>query len=103
MVADSGAAHLMTRGDIMKNPSGLRLLLVSAVRAYSAAYSRAASREFSRRQTPMTASGLENPSSRKVWTPDFRLWSEARIEACQSSPVGCVPPAALRLRIRAIL
>jgi sortase A len=101
----------MVRSDMMKRLDGFRLLLLiglflvcvySAVRVYSAAYSRAALREFSRKQTPTTASGPENPSSRKVGTPDFRLWSEQRVEAYQSSLLGTVPPPLGVLKIATI-
>jgi sortase A len=101
----------MVSGDIMKSLSsfgflllsGLFLVLIySAVRMYSGAYSRAALREFSREQKPTTASGPENPSSRKAGTPDFRLWSEKRIEAYQSSLLGNVPPPLGVLKIPSI-
>jgi sortase A len=90
----------MVSGDIMKSLSsfgflllsGLFLVLIySAVRMYSGAYSRAALREFSQKQKSTTANGPENLSSWKAGTPDFRLWSEKRIEAYQSSLLGNVP------------
>jgi sortase A len=92
----------MVTGDMMKSLGRFGLLLLiglflvsvySAVRVYSVAYSRAALREFSRKQTLTTASGPENPSLRKAGTPNFSLWSEERIEACQSSLFGNVPPS----------
>jgi sortase A len=95
------AAQPMVSGDIMKSLSSFGFLLFlgsflvfiySAVRMYSGAYSRAAMQEFSREQKSMTASGPENPSSRKAGIPDFRLWSEKRIEAYQSGLLGNVPP-----------
>ena len=101
----------MARGDMMKGLGGYGLLLLiglflvcvySAVRVYSAAYSRAALREFSRQQTPTTASGSENPSSRKAGTPDFRLWSKERIDVYQSSLFGNVPPPLGVLKIPSI-
>jgi sortase A len=91
----------MVSGDIMKSLSSFGFLLFlgsflvftySAVRIYGEAYSRAALQEFSRKQKSMTASGRENPSSRKAGIPDFRLWSEKRIEAYQSGLLGNVPP-----------
>jgi sortase A len=91
----------MVSGDIMKSLSSFGFLLFlgsflvftySAVRMYGGAYSRAALQEFSRKQKSMTASGRENPSSRKAGIPDFRLWSEKRIEAYQSGLLGNVPP-----------
>ena len=95
------AAQPMVSGDIMKSLSSFGFLLFlgsflvftySAVRIYGEAYSRAALQEFSRKQKSMTASGRENPSSRKAGIPDFRLWSEKRIEAYQSGLLGNVPP-----------
>jgi sortase A len=91
----------MVSGDIMKSLSSFGFLLFlgsflvftySAVRMYGGAYSRAALQEFSRKQKSMTASGRENPSSRKAGIPDFRLWSDKRIEAYQSGLLGNVPP-----------
>jgi sortase A len=101
----------MVSGDIMKSLSsfgflllsGLFLVLIySAVRMYSGAYSRAALREFSQKQKSTTANGPENPPSRKAGTPDFRLWSEKRIEAYQSSLFGNVPPPLGVLKIPSI-
>jgi sortase A len=101
----------MVRSDMMKRLDGFGLLLLiglflvcvySAVRVYSAVYSRAALREFSRKQTPTTASGPENPSSRKAGTPDSRLWSKERIDAYQSSLFGSVPPPLGVLKIPSI-
>jgi len=101
----------MVSGDIMKSLSnfgfllllGLFLVLIySAVRMYSGAYSRAALREFSQKQKSTTANGPENPSSRKAGTPDFGLWSEKRIEAYQSSLLGNVPPPLGVLKIPSI-
>jgi len=101
----------MVSGNIMKNLSsfgfllllGLFLVLIySAVRIYSGAYSRAALREFSQKQESATANGPENPTSRKAGTPDFRLWSEKRIEAYQSSLLGNVPPPLGVLKIPSI-
>ena len=101
----------MVSGDSMKSLGsfgfllflGLSLVFIyGAVRIYSGAYSRAALREFSRKQKPTTASGPENPSSRKAGTPDFRLWSEKRIEAYQTSLLGNVLPALGVLKIPSI-
>jgi sortase A len=73
--------------------SGLFLVCVySAVRVYSGIYSSGALREFSRKQTSTTANGPQNPSLRNAETPDFRLWSEERVQAYQSSLLGNVPP-----------
>jgi sortase A len=101
----------MVSGDSMKSlgsfgfPLILGLFLVfvyGAVRIYSVVYSHAELREFKRNQTPTTASGPENPSSRKAGIPDFRLWSEKRIEAYQSSLLGNVPPPLGVLKIPSI-
>jgi sortase A len=101
----------MVSGDIMKSLSsfgfllflGLSLVFIyGAVRIYSGAYSRAALREFSRKQKSMTASGPENPSSRQVGTPDFCLWSEKRIEAYRGSLLGNVLPPLGVLKIPSI-
>jgi sortase A len=100
----------MVSGD-MKSLGGFGLLLLSglflvcvysAVRVYSGTYSRAALREFSRNQTSTTASGPQNLSSQKAGTPDFRLWSEERVEAYQSSPLASVPPPLGVLKIPSI-
>jgi sortase A len=101
----------MVSGDSTKSFSGFGFLLLiglflvcvySAVRAYSVAYSRAALREFSLKLAPTTANGPENPSSRKAGTPDFRLWSEERVEAYQSGLFGNVPPPLGVLKIPSI-
>jgi sortase A len=100
----------MVSGDI-KSLGGFGLLLLSglflvcvysAVRVYNETYSRAALREFSRKQTSTTASEPQNPPSRKAGTPDFRLWSEERVEAYQSSLLGNVPPPLGVLKIPSI-
>jgi len=101
----------MVRGDMMKGPDRFGLMLLiglflvcvySAVRVYSGAYSRAALREFSRKQTPTTGSGSENPSSRKAGTPGFRFRSKERIDAYKSSLFGNVPPPLGVLKIPSI-
>src|ERR1700739_4184140 len=101
----------MVRGDMMKSLGRFGLLLLiglflvcmySAVRVYSVAYSHAALREFSRRQTLTTASGPENLSSRTAGFQKFSLWSEERIEAYQSSLFGNVPPPLGVLKIPSI-
>jgi sortase (surface protein transpeptidase) len=97
----------MVNGDIMKSLGELGLLVLiglilicvySAVRTRSMTHSRESSRE----QTSTTASGPENPSSRKAGIPDFRLWSEERIEAYQRSLLGDVLPPLGVLKIPSI-
>jgi sortase A len=101
----------MVRGDMMRSLSGFGLLLLtglflvcmySAVHVYREAYSRAALREFSRKQISTTAGGPENLALRKSRIPDLRLWSEQRVEAYQSSLFGNVPPPLGVLRIPSI-
>ena len=100
----------MVSGD-MKSLSGFGFLLLSglslvcvysAIRVYSGTYSRAVLREFSRKQTSTTASEPQNPSSRRAGAPDFRLWSEERVEAYQSSLLGNVPPPLGVLKIPSV-
>jgi len=101
----------MVRGDMMKSLSGFGLLLLiglflvcmySAVHVYREASSRAALREFSRKQISTTASGPENLALRKSRIPDLRLWSEQRVEAYQTGLFGNVPPPLGVLRIPSI-
>jgi sortase A len=100
----------MIRGDSTKSLSGFGFLLLiglflvcvyCAVRVYSVAYSHAELREFSRKQTPTTVRS-ETFSSQKPGIPDFRLWSEQRVEAYQSSLLGNVPSPLGVLKIPSI-
>jgi sortase A len=101
----------MDSGDIMKSLSSFGFLLIlglslvfvyGAVRMHSGTYFRAALREFSRKQRPTTASGPEDLASRKAGSPDFRPWSEERLEAYQSSLLGNIPPPLAVLKIPSI-
>jgi sortase A len=100
----------MVSGDSMKSLGGFGFPLIlgsflvfvyGAVRIYSVAYSHAELREFSRNQTPTTVRP-EHFSSQKAGIPDFFLWSEQRIEACQSSLLGTVLPPLGVLKIATI-
>ena len=97
-------SKLMVHGNIVKTLSGFeRLLLVFGLllvcvytsgRIYSLLYSRALVREFWRDQTATSSQPVDSFQS-NPGIPDFRLWSQKRVEAYQqsltaniSSPMG---------------
>jgi sortase A len=79
----------------------LLLLLFAAVHVYDAMYSHAALRAF--RHPESTASGVPGvPSPGNLAIPDFRFWSQKRVEAYQASLIGPVQRPLSVLRIPAI-
>jgi sortase A len=102
----------MVRGNMMNALSGferlllfLGLLLVSvyaATRIYNSFYSRLAVHEFWGSHGSLTAGNSTGLSRRNPGIPDFRLWSEKRIEAYQVSLATSVPPPLGVLRITSI-
>jgi sortase A len=79
----------------------LLLLSFAAVRAYNAIYSHAAIRAFWRTQSTSSRTTTD-PSHRNLAIPDFRFWSQKRIEAYQASLVAPVQRPLGVLRISAI-
>jgi sortase A len=102
----------MVRGNMMNALSGferlllfLGLLLLSvyaAGRIYSSLYSRLAVHEFWGSHGSLTASNPTGASRRNPGIPDFRLWSEKRIEAYRLSLVASVPPPLGVLRLPSV-
>ena len=102
----------MVRGNMMKALSGferlllfLGLLLLSVyatVRIYSSLYSHRAVHEFWGSHGPLTAGNPTGASGRNHGVPDFRLWSEKRIEAYRLSLVASVQPPLGVLRIPSV-
>ena len=83
----------------------LGLLLVSvfcAVRIYSLLYSHTALLEFWHGRSSVTAGNSPGPAQRNSEIPDFRLWSEKRIEAYHLSLVTSVPSPLGVLKIPSI-
>jgi sortase A len=83
----------------------LGLLLVSvfcAAHIYNSVYSHATLLEFWHGQKPMIARDTASPFQRNFGIPDFRSWSEKRIEAYHISLVASAPPALGVLRIPSI-
>lgn len=81
---------------------GLLLLFVfAAVHVYSAIYSHAALRGFWRSQSSSVSLSVV-PSRGNSGSPDFRLWSEKRIEAYRASLVSNFPSPLGILRISSI-
>ena len=79
----------------------LMLILFAAVHIYTAIYSHAAIRVFWRSQSTSTRVSADS-SYRKIAIPDFRFWSQKRIEAYQASLIARVPGPLGVLRISAI-
>ena len=82
---------------------GLLLLSVYAAgRIYSSLYSHLAVHEFWGSHGPLAAGNPPGASRRNPGIPDFRLWSEKRIEAYGLSLVASVPPPLGVLRIPSV-
>jgi sortase A len=102
----------MLRGNIMNALSGferlllfLGLLLLSvyaAARIYRSLYSHLAVHEFWGSHGSLTPGNPTGASRRNPGIPDFRLWSEKRIEAYRLSLVASVPPPLGVLRIPSV-
>ena len=102
----------MVRGNTMKALSGferllllLGLLLLSvyaAARIYGSLYSHLAVHDFWGSHSSLTADNPTGVSLRKPEIPNFRLWSEKRIEAYRLSLVASVPPPLAVLRIPSV-
>jgi sortase A len=102
----------MLRGNMTNALSGferlllfLGLLLLSvyaAARIYSSLYSHLAVQEFWGSHGSLTAGNPAGASGRNPGIPDFRLWSEKRIEAYHMSLLASVPPPLGVLRIPSV-
>jgi sortase A len=79
----------------------LMLFLFAAVHIYTTIYSHSAIRAFWRSQSA-SARAPADSSPRNLAIPDFRFWSQKRIEAYQASLVSRVPRPLGVLRISAI-
>src|SRR5260370_42074789 len=98
----------MVRGNMMNALSGferlllfLGLLLLSvnaAGRIYSSLYSRLAVHEFWGSHGSLTASNPTGASRRNPGIPDFRFWSEKRIEDHRLTLVASGPPPVAAVR-----
>lgn len=102
----------MVRGNMMNGLSGFERLLLflglllisvySAARIYNSLYSHLAVHEFWGSHGSLTAGNPTGASQRNSGIPDFRLWSERRIEAYRLSLVASVPPPLAVLRIPSV-
>jgi sortase A len=102
----------MLRGNMMNALGGferlllfLGLLLLSvyaSARIYSSLYSHLAVHEFWGSHGSLTAGNPTGASRRNPGIPDFRLWSEKRIEAYHMSLLASVPPPLGVLRIPSV-
>jgi sortase A len=79
----------------------LMLFLFAGVHLYTAIYSHTAMRAFWSNQST-SARASANSSLRRVAIPDFRFWSQKRIEAYQASLIASTPRPLGVLRISAI-
>jgi len=102
----------MTRGHVFGDHSGferlllfLGVLLVSifvAAHVYTAIYSHIVLREFWRNKTVAISHDAIGRAQFNTGSPDFRLWSEKRIEAYQTSLAANFEPPLGVLRINSI-
>lgn len=102
----------MLRGNMTNALSGFeRLLLIlgllllsvyAAGRIYSSLYSHLAVHEFWGSHGSLTAGNPTGASRQNPGMPDFRLWSEKRIEAYRLSLLASVPPHLGVLRIPSV-
>jgi sortase A len=79
----------------------LLLLFFAAVHVFDAIYSHAALDAFWR-SSSSSSRVPDGSSHRNLAIPDFRFWSQARVEAYQASLIGAVQPPLGVLRIPAI-
>jgi sortase A len=102
----------MVRGNTMKALSGFERLLLflgmlllsvyAAARIYSSLYSHLAVHEFWGSHGSLTADNPTGASRRNPGIPDFRSWSQKRIEAYRLSLVARVSPPLAVLRIPSV-